>query len=289
MNQTAKDYIRLTKPWIMSLLLVTALAGMVLAAQGWPGTYLVFVVLAGGALASGGASALNHAMEPELDRRMRRTGNRPVASARISVRRATAFGLALNIASFILLYWQANLLSAIIAIAGSVLYVGFYTYMVKQSTIHNIVVGGIGGAVPPLVGWAAVTNSVELSGVFLLAIVFFWTPPHFWALALLIRDDYAAAKVPMLPVIKGESITALWMFAYAVLLIPLTSLLYFANSSLGALYLVGAIILGLGFTWYCWKLIRENTRVSAAGVYKFSLLYLPVIFVVIMIDGALSI
>jgi len=289
MNQATKDYIKLTKPWIMSLLLVTALGGMVLAAQGWPGTVLVLVVLGGGALASGGASALNHAMEPELDRRMRRTANRPVASERVSVRKATVFGLTLNILSFLLLYWQANLLSAMIAIAGSVLYVGFYTYILKRSTIHNIVVGGIGGALQPQVGWDAVSNNVELSGVFLLAIVFFWTPPHFWALALMIRDDYAAAKVPMLPVIKGEAITALWMFAYAVLLIPLTLLLYFANASLGALYLGGSAILGLGFTWYCWKLIRENNRASAVSVYKFSLLYLPAIFVVIMIDGALSI
>ena len=289
MKQVAKDYIKLTKPWIMSLLLVTALGGMVLAAEGWPGSRLVAVVLIGGALASGGASALNHAMEPGLDRRMNRTGNRPVASERVSVRSATLFGLVLNVLSFIVLWWQANLLAAMIAIGGSVLYIGFYTYILKRSTIHNIVVGGIGGAFPPLVGWAAVSSNIELSGIFLLAIVFFWTPPHFWALALLIRDDYEAGEIPMLPVIKGDSITATWMLAYAMLLIPLTWLLYFANSSLGLIYLGVAVFLGLGFVWYCWKLIRVNNRTSAAGVYKFSLLYLPVLFTVIMVDASLKI
>ena len=289
MNQILGDYVKVTKPLIMSLLLVTALGGMVFAAEGWPDIRLVMAVLVGGALASGGASALNHAMEPELDRRMRRTGDRPVASERISVKSATLFGLALNGLSFAVLYWQANLLAAAIAMAGSVLYVGFYTYMLKQSTIHNIVVGGIGGAVPPLVGWAAVSGTVELEGIFLLAIIFFWTPPHFWALALLIRDDYEAARVPMLPVIKGNDVTATWMFAYAILLIPLSCLLYFANSSLGFMYLGVAAMLGVGFVWYCWKLIKSNTRASAASVYKFSLLYLPVLFVVIMIDASLSI
>ena len=289
MNQILGDYVKLTKPLIMSLLLVTALGGMVFAAEGWPDIRLVMVVLVGGALASGGASALNHAMEPELDRRMRRTGDRPVASDRVSVKSATLFGLALNGLSFAVLYWQANLLAGAIAMAGSVLYVGFYTYMLKQSTIHNIVVGGIGGAVPPLVGWAAVSGTVELEGIFLLAIIFFWTPPHFWALALLIRDDYEAARVPMLPVIKGNDVTATWMFAYAILLIPLSCLLYFANSSLGFMYLGVAALLGVGFVWYCWKLIKSNTRASAASVYKFSLLYLPVLFVVIMIDASLSI
>ena len=289
MNQILGDYVKLTKPLIMSLLLVTALGGMVFAAEGWPDIRLVMAVLVGGALASGGASALNHAMEPELDRRMRRTGDRPVASERISVKSATLFGLALNGLSFAVLYWQANLLAAAIAMAGSVLYVGFYTYMLKQSTIHNIVVGGIGGAVPPLVGWAAVSGTVELEGIFLLAIIFFWTPPHFWALALLIRDDYEAARVPMLPVIKGNDVTATWMCAYAILLIPLSCLLYFANSSLGFMYLGVAALLGVGFVWYCWKLIKSNTRASAASVYKFSLLYLPVLFVVIMIDASLSI
>ena len=289
MNQILGDYVKLTKPLIMSLLLVTALGGMVFAAEGWPDIRLVMAVLVGGALASGGASALNHAMEPELDRRMRRTGDRPVASERISVKSATLFGLTLNGLSFAVLYWQANLLAAAIAMAGSVLYVGFYTYMLKQSTIHNIVVGGIGGAVPPLVGWAAVSGTVELEGIFLLAIIFFWTPPHFWALALLIRDDYEAARVPMLPVIKGNDVTATWMFAYAILLIPLSCLLYFANSSLGFMYLGVAALLGVGFVWYCWKLIKSNTRASAASVYKFSLLYLPVLFVVIMIDASLSI
>ena len=289
MNQILGDYVKLTKPLIMSLLLVTALGGMVFAAEGWPDIRLVMAELVGGALASGGASALNHAMEPELDRRMRRTGDRPVASERISVKSATLFGLALNGLSFAVLYWQANLLAAAIAMAGSVLYVGFYTYMLKQSTIHNIVVGGIGGAVPPLVGWAAVSGTVELEGIFLLAIIFFWTPPHFWALALLIRDDYEAARVPMLPVIKGNDVTATWMFAYAILLIPLSCLLYFANSSLGFMYLGVAALLGVGFVWYCWKLIKSNTRASAASVYKFTLMYLPVRFVVIMIDASLSI
>ena len=280
------DYVALTKPRVMSLLLVTAFGGMVLAAEGLPGAGLIATVILGGALASGGASALNHWLDRDIDRLMARTATRPVASERMSGRQALVFGLILNVLAFALLWWGANLLAASLAMAGSVFYVVVYTKWLKRTTTQNIVIGGAAGAVPPLVGWAAVTGGLDLPAFYLFAIIFFWTPPHFWALALLIRRDYAEAGVPMLPVVAGEESTRRHILLYTLALMMLTILLYLATDSLGLVYLTSAIVLGLGFVVYALRLFRQTGPRAAAPIYRYSLLYLALLFAVIMGDGA---
>ena len=280
------DYVALTKPRVMSLLLVTAFGGMVLAAEGLPGAGLIATVILGGALASGGASALNHWLDRDIDRLMARTATRPVASERMSGRQALVFGLILNVLAFALLWWGANLLAASLAMGGSVFYVLVYTKWLKRTTTQNIVIGGAAGAVPPLVGWAAVTGGLDLPAFYLFAIIFFWTPPHFWALALLIRRDYAEAGVPMLPVVAGEESTRRHILLYTLALMMLTVLLYLATDSLGLVYLTSAIVLGLGFVVYALRLFRQHGPRAAAPIYRYSLLYLALLFAVIMVDGA---
>ena len=196
------DFIALTKPRVMSLLLVSAVAGAFIGAGSTPTLEVLIAVLVGGALASGGAASLNMAYESELDQRMGRTKNRPVAEGRLSARTAMVYGVLLNIGSFLILALMTNVLAAMLAIAGTVLYFGLYTVILKRTTTQNIVVGGAAGAVPPLVGYAAATGAVDLSAWYLFVIVFFWTPPHFWALAIMIKDDYARAGIPMLPVVR---------------------------------------------------------------------------------------
>ena len=280
------DYVALTKPKVMSLLLVTAFGGMVLAAEGLPGAGLIATVILGGALASGGASALNHWLDRDIDRLMARTATRPVASERVSGKQALVFGLILNVLAFALLWWGANLLAALLAMGGSVFYVLVYTKWLKRTTTQNIVIGGAAGAVPPLVGWAAVTGGLDLPAFYLFAIIFFWTPPHFWALALLIRRDYAEAGVPMLPVVAGEESTRRHILLYTLALMMLTVLLYLATDSLGLVYLTSAIVLGLGFVVYALRLFRQTGPRAAAPIYRYSLLYLALLFAVIMGDGA---
>ena len=280
------DYVALTKPRVMSLLLVTAFGGMVLAAEGLPSAGLIATVILGGALASGGASSLNHWLDRDIDRLMARTATRPVASERMSGRQALVFGLILNVLAFALLWWGANLLAASLAMGGSVFYVLVYTKWLKRTTTQNIVIGGAAGAVPPLVGWAAVTGGLTLPAFYLFAIIFFWTPPHFWALALLIRRDYAEAGVPMLPVVAGEESTRRHILLYTLALMMLTILLYLATDSLGLVYLTSAIVLGLGFVVYALRLFRQTGPRAAAPIYRYSLLYLALLFAVIMGDGA---
>ena len=287
LRTVVSDYVALTKPRVMSLLLVTAFGGMVLAAEGLPGAGLIATVILGGALASGGASSLNHWLDRDIDRLMTRTSTRPVASERVSGRQALVFGLILNVLAFALLWWGANLLAASLAMAGSVFYVLVYTKWLKRTTTQNIVIGGAAGAVPPLVGWAAVTGGLTLPAFYLFAIIFFWTPPHFWALALLIRRDYAEAGVPMLPVVAGEESTRRHILLYTLALMMLTVLLYLATDSLGLVYLISAIVLGLGFVAYALRLFRQTGPRAAAPIYRYSLLYLALLFAVIMGDGAL--
>ena len=217
-----RDYVALTKPRIMSLLLLTGAAGMFVGAQGLPDPALFVAMLVGLALACGGASALNHVLDRDIDRSMKRTSSRPVAEGRVSPELALEFGLALSALSFVLLASAVNVLTACLALVGNLFYVLVYTRWLKRSTPQNIVIGGAAGAVPPLVGYAAATGDLALPALFLFLIVFFWTPPHFWALALLIKRDYAAAKIPMLPVVRGDSETARQVLLYTVLLVGLT-------------------------------------------------------------------
>jgi protoheme IX farnesyltransferase len=260
---------------------------MVLAARGLPDILVLVSVLAGGALASGGASSINQALEGDLDVAMRRTRSRPVASGRISPRHALAYGLALNAAAFAVILFGSNLLAAALAMSGTVIYVFVYTIWLKRSTSQNIVIGGAAGAIPPLVGWAAVTGSVALPSWYLFSIIFFWTPPHFWALAIMIRDDYKAAGVPMLPVIVGVRETRRAMFLYTLILTALTALLYVTTDQLGLVYLIGALALGAAYLYFSARLWWKEGRGPVVSLYKFSLLYLGLLFTLIMVDASL--
>ena len=279
-----RDYVTLTKPRIMTLLLLTGACGMIVGARGWPSPSLFVATMAGLALACGGASALNHVLDADIDRLMgKRTQRRPVAAGRIEPGRALEFGLTLSAFSFVLLASTVNVLTAGLALAGNVFYVVVYTRWLKRSTPQNIVIGGAAGAVPPLVGWAAATGNLTVPALFLFLIVFFWTPPHFWALALLIRDGYAAAKVPMLPVVRGERETLRQIVVYTLVLIAVT-LLPFASGTLGAAYAVAALALGGTFLALTLRLRRAPSRPRASLLFHYSLLYLALLFVAMAVD-----
>jgi protoheme IX farnesyltransferase len=281
-----RDYVTLTKPRIMVLLLLTGACGMVVGGRGFPPGSLFAVTIAGLALACGGASALNHVLDRDLDRHMRRTDRRPVASERVPPTRALEFGLALSALSFVVLASLVNVLTAVLALLGNLFYVFVYTRWLKRTTPQNIVIGGAAGAIPPLVGWAAATGNVTVPALLLFAIVFFWTPPHFWALALLLRDEYAEAGVPMLPVVRGERETTKQIVLYSLVLIAATSS-PFLFGTLGLPYLVAALVLGALFLGLALGLRREPTPRRAALLFHFSLLYLALLFTAMALDAAL--
>ncbi len=279
-----RDYLTLTKPRIMSLLLVTGAGGMFVGAQGVPPLGTFAVTMVGLALACGGASALNHVLDADIDRLMgKRTKSRPVAAERVPPSRALEFGLALMAFSFVLLASLVNVLTALLALAGGLFYVVVYTRWLKRTTTQNIVIGGAAGAVPPLVGFAAATGNLTLPALALFAIVFFWTPPHFWALALLIKENYAAAKVPMLPVVRGDRETVRQILLYSVVLVGITLVPFFAGT-LGLLYLVAAVALGGVFLGLAWRLRSDLSRARAGLLFHYSLLYLALLFVAMAAD-----
>ena len=281
-----RDYVTLTKPRIMSLLLITGFCGMIVGAGGWPGTGTAVAAMAGLALACGGASALNHVLDRDIDPLMgERTKRRPVASGRVVPSRALEFGLALSAFSFVLLASAVNVLTAVLALLGNLFYVLVYTRWLKRTTPQNIVIGGAAGAVPPLVGWAAATGHVGIAALILFAIVFVWTPPHFWALALLLKDQYAAAKVPMLPVVRGERETARQIVLYSLGLVAVT-LLPWAWGTVGLLYLASALALGAVFVALAERLRREITPRRAVLLFHYSLLYLALLFAAMALDFA---
>jgi protoheme IX farnesyltransferase len=282
-----RDYVTLTKPRIMSLLLVTGACGMVVGARGWPGTVRFCVSMLGLALACGGASALNHLLDRDIDRLMgKRTDGRPVAAGRLTPPRALEFGLALSACSFTLLAASVNVLTAFLALAGNAFYVLVYTAYLKRRGPQNIVLGGAAGAVPPLVGYAAATGRIGLTALVLFAIVFLWTPPHFWALALLLREHYAAASVPMLPVAHGVPATVRRIVGYTVALVAFT-VVPFALGLFGVAYLVAALALGALFLWLAVRLRRTAARRDAALAFHYSLLYLALLFVAAALDAAI--
>ncbi len=282
------DFLALTKPRVMSLLLVSAIAGAFLGAQSMPSFKIIVAVLIGGALASGGAASLNMAYESELDQKMGRTKNRPVAEGRISFNTAILFGIALNVGSFVILALMTNILAAALAIVGTVLYFGLYTVILKRTTTQNIVIGGAAGAVPPLVGYAASAGTIDLSAWYLFVIIFFWTPPHFWALAIMIKDDYARANIPMLPVVMGVKHTTKQILLYTAVLSVLTILFGFVSQPLGWIYTVGSGSLNCILIWYAYRLMKDPDRPAATILYKYSLLYLALFFLLIMIDSVLE-
>jgi protoheme IX farnesyltransferase len=281
---TWRDYLTLTKPRIMTLLLLTGACGYVIGAGGIPSLGAFAATMVGLALACGGASALNHVLDADIDRVMgKRTASRPVAAGRIEATRALEFGLTLSAASFVLLASAVNVLTAVLALAGNLFYVLVYTRWLKRSTPQNIVIGGAAGAVPPLVGWAGATGNLTVPALLLFLIVFFWTPPHFWALALLLKDAYARARVPMLPVVEGERETVRQIVLYTLVMIAVT-LLPVAWGTLGLLYATAAVVLGVAFLWLAWSLRREVTRPRAALLFHYSLAYLALVFVAAAVD-----
>jgi protoheme IX farnesyltransferase len=279
------DYVRLTKPRIISLLLVTTAGAMFVAAGGVPDGWLLFWTMVGGYLAAGGANAINHYIDRDIDGRMTRTTARPVVSGRVPPARALGFGVALGALSALVLGVFANWLAAALALLGLALYVGVYTLWLKRTTVHNIVIGGSAGAVPPLVGWAAVTGDLGLSAWLLFAIVFYWTPPHFWALALILERDYAAAGVPMLPVVRGEAETKRQILLWSLVMVAV-SLLPVVAGAAGAFYLAAALALGAVFCALAALLARGAGLRWARATFHYSLLYLALIFVALVIDAA---
>jgi len=282
-----RDYVTLTKPRIMSLLVLTAVCAMVAAAGGAPAPAPLAALVLGGALACGGASALNHVLDRDIDRLMGpRTASRPVASGRISPARAVAFGLTLSGLAFLVLAAFANLLAAGLALAGGAFYVLVYTLWLKRTTSQNIVIGGAAGAFPPLAGWAAATGRLGLGAMFLFLIILLWTPPHFWALALLLAPHYAAARVPMMPVVRGATATAQQVFIYALALTALTAV-PFLTGTFGVVYLAAAIGLGAVLCALAWRLRVESVPARAAVLFHYSLLYLALLFVAVALDAVI--
>jgi protoheme IX farnesyltransferase len=280
-RQLLSDYVELTKPKVQSLLLLTTIATMYVA--GDPSPMLVALTCLGGYLSAGGAGAVNHWFDRDIDRQMARTANRPVPSGRVSPQAALAFGCTLAALSLLELTLAVNPLAALLSFAGFLGYVFVYTVWLKRRTPQNIVIGGAAGAVPPLVGWAAVTGTLSGTAVMLFFIVFFWTPPHFWALSLLMKGEYEKVGVPMLPVVRGESETRRQILLYAVLLYAVTQLPFCAGG-FGVIYLVASLALGLGFIAGAVRLYRRADRRSALKLYLFSLIYLALLFCAMVAD-----
>ena len=278
------DYVMLTKPRIILLLLATTLTPMFLAGPGAPSGWLILWTMIGGFLAAGGANALNQFIDRDIDHVMVRTRRRPLPGGRMRPPQVLWFGVGLTALSVVVLWMGANLLTALLALAGNLFYVFIYTGMLKRSSTQNIVVGGAAGAFPPLVGWAAVANELSLLPIFMFMIIFYWTPPHFWALALLRQREYRAAGVPMLPVIAGDRETHRQILLYSVLLL-LMSLAPAFLLFMGPLYLLAALALNGVFLWQAVAIWRTPTNQNIWRLYKFSLLYLALLFLAMGVDG----
>jgi heme o synthase len=278
-----RAYIGLTKPRIIELLLVTTVPAMVLAARGIPRLDLVAWTLLGGALAAGSANAINQYLERDIDGLMSRTRRRPLPAHQVEPENALLFGLALGVVSFAELAILVNLLAASLALLAIAFYVVIYTILLKRTTPQNIVIGGAAGSLPPVIGWAAVTGDITLPALLLFAIVFNWTPPHFWALSLRLARDYRAAGIPMLPVVRGVAATARQIVAYSVVLVALT-LLFAAVAGMGGLYLAGALVLGAAFLYQAVAMWREGTERRAIALYRYSTTYLAALFVLMAVD-----
>jgi heme o synthase len=283
LGEQLKAYLELAKLRIVALLCFTTLTAMFVAADGSPAFGLIVVTLIGGILAAGGSSAINQYIDRDMDAKMKRTARRPIPSGRISPMNALVFGVSLVVWSVLILTVFVNPLSAVLAFAGSIYYVVIYTVLLKRNTVVNILIGGGAGAFPVLVGWAAVQNAITFEALLLFAIVFYWTPPHSWALALLVNKDYTAANVPMMPVAKGERATMIQIILYSIQLL-LISLLPAVFGVMGWLYLISAALLGGGLVWKSVQLLRLGSDKMARSTYKYSTLYLAVLFLAMILD-----
>jgi protoheme IX farnesyltransferase len=288
---TAAAFVMLTKPRIIELLLITTVPSMIVAEGGMPDLWLVLMTVAGGTLAAGGANTFNMYIDRDIDRLMKRTQGRPLVTGAVSPRAALLFGFALEITAFVLFVTWVNLLAGLLAVGACLFYVFIYSLWLKRTSKQNIVIGGAAGAAPALIGWAAVTGSLALSPILLFGIIFFWTPPHFWALAIKYADDYEAASVPMLPVVVSIRSTAIQMFGYTIVVIAF-SLWFHVVAGTSFLYLAVALVGGLLFLWRTIGLLRRPNAVQAMKVFTFSIVYLGALFVAIAIDvlvfGAVS-
>jgi len=282
-RRRVKDFVILSKPIIVLLLLVTTYAGMVVGGRAIPTFALTFWTLLGGALAAGGASALNQYIDRDTDKDMQRTARRPRPDGRLMPAEGLAYGLGACLAAFFLLAGQVNLLAAVLSLAGMVYYVLLYSIWLKRATVQNIVIGGGAGAIPPLVGWAAASGGLNVPALFLFAIIFFWTPPHFWALALVRRKDYARGRVPMLPVVRGEAYTRKQILIYTIELVALTLLMPVFNLA-GTVYLISAAVLGLWLISTAWRVYKDNGNKLAWKMYRYSSMYLAFLMLALVID-----
>jgi len=280
------DYVALTKPRIIELLLVTTVPTMVVAERGLPSVWLMLATVIGGTLAAGGANAINMYVDRDIDKLMKRTQNRPLPSGRLEPRNALIFAVTLEVLAFAFLWATVNLLSAVLAVAACLFYVFVYTLWLKRTSKSNIVIGGAAGAAPVLIGWSAVTNSLDWAPVVLFAVIFYWTPPHFWALAIRYREDYAAADVPMLPVVVSLRTTAVRILIYTLLLWALT-LLFAPVADMGGFYVGAALILGAVFTWYAVRLVRDRDPKTAMRVFTWSISYITLLFGAMAVDQLL--
>ena len=286
-RQRAKDFWSLTKPLIVGLLLITTYGGLVIGWQGWPPFALTMWTLLGGALAAGGSSALNQYIDRELDRHMQRTAKRPLADGRLTDAEGLAFGIGLSLISYYILACFVNGLAALLSLAGIVYYVVVYSLWLKKATVQNIVIGGGAGAIPPLVGYAAATGTLDMTAVILFAIIFMWTPPHFWALAIVRMKDYERAGVPMMPVVRGELETRRQIFIYTIELVIITLLLPILQLA-GLFYLIASLLLGGILLYAAWAVWKEGGNKVAWRMYKWSSTYLVFIFLAIMIDAVVK-
>jgi protoheme IX farnesyltransferase len=283
-RQRLKDFITLTKPIIVLLLLVTTFAGMVAGGKAWPSFSIALWTMLGGALAAGGSGAINQYIDRDLDKNMQRTAKRPMAIGRMMPAEGLSFGLTLCIVSFYIMAGFVNLLAAFLSLAGIIYYVFLYSVWLKKATVQNIVIGGGAGAIPPLVGWAAATGRLDIPALILFLIVFMWTPPHFWALAIVRRKDYERAGVPMLPVIRGETETRKQVLIYTLELVAVTFLLPIFKYT-GAIYLVSAVILGGILIFYAWRVFKTEGNKTAWMMYRYSSMYLMFLFLALMVDA----
>ncbi len=276
-------YVALTKPRIIELLLVTTVPTMIVAERGLPSLWLMTATVVGGTLAAGGANAINMYVDRDIDKVMARTRNRPLATGQIEARSALVFAVTLEIVAFVFLWGTVNPLSAVLAVGACLFYVFVYTLWLKRTSSHNIVIGGAAGAAPVLIGWSAVTNTIDWAPVVLFAVIFYWTPPHFWALAIRYRDDYARAEVPMLPVVASLHTTAVRIVGYTLLLWALT-LLFAPVAGMGHLYVGAALVLGGVFTWYAVRLLRDSSPKAAMRVFTWSISYITLLFGAMAVD-----
>ena len=279
----AAAYVALTKPRIIELLLITTLPTMIVAQRGLPPLWLMVATLIGGSLAAGGANAINMFVDRDIDKLMHRTRKRPLVTGAVTPRNALIFAITLEVVAFVELWAWVNLLSAALAISATLFYVFVYTLWLKRSSSQNIVIGGAAGAVPVLVGWAAVTDSLSWTPVVMFAIIFVWTPPHFWALAVKYKDDYQAASVPMLPAVASFKRTAREILFYSVVLVGV-SLLLAAVAKLGVIYVVSASVLGVVFVALAVRLLRAQTPKAAMQLFSYSITYLTLLFVLMAVD-----